>query len=126
MQYEKKIDMWEIEKNADLLLINSYEALQNIRPSVPTTVYLGGIHQKSKTALSPELEEFMKKSDKVIYINLSNALSYYPTRLQKLVKALENAKVNIIWSINDEYVNTTATRIYQEFDLDQEAVLGEF
>lgn len=125
MEYEKEVDMWEIESNADLLLINSYEALNNIRPSVPTTVYLGGLHQKSKTELSPQLEEFLKDSKKsAVYVNLNNAIYHNPLRLEKILRALERADVDIIWNLNDDYINTTA-RIYQGFNLDQESILGE-
>lgn len=125
MGYEKEVDMWEIESNADLLLINAYEALNNIRPSVPTTVYLGGLHQKTKTDVLPsQLSDFIKKSEKLVYVNLNGAaLSQNPTRLEKLVAALERAGVDIIWNLSDDIVNSTA-RIYQAFDLDQESILA--
>lgn len=125
MKYENEIDMWEIESNADLLLINAYEVLNNIRPSVPTTVYLGGLHQtNSKTELSKPLDEFMKKSERLVYVNLNGAINIYPSRMEKLLRALEKADVDIIWNLNDDFVNTTA-RIHQAFIVDQESVLGE-
>lgn len=117
-------DMWEIESNADLLLINSYEVLSNIRPSVPTTVYLGGIHQKiEKTPLSPSLKRFLDDSEHVVYVNLNSAIHQYPQRFQKLLTALENAHVDIIWSLDDDSVNSSA-RIYQGTNFDQESVLA--
>ena len=126
MNYENEaVDMWEIESNADLLLINSYEVLNNIRPSVPTTVYLGGIHQSKRTELSHELREFLKKSECAVYVNLNGFIHYNPMRLEKLLTALEKANVDIIWNLNDgDYINSTA-RIYQTSEMDQESILGE-
>lgn len=119
-------DMWEIESNADLLLINSYEILNNIRPSVPTTVYLGGIHQKhEKSALSASLTQFLDDSERVVYVNLNTAIQQDPIRFEKLLKALEKSNVDIVWSLDDDYVNSSA-RIYQGFNIDQESLLGEF
>ena len=117
--------MWEIESNADLLLINSYEVLNNIRPSVPTTVYLGGIHQQFEPAPLPSsLTRFMSESKRVIYVNLNNAIHQYPLGFKRLLTALENANVDIVFKTNEEIVNTTA-RIFQGVNFDQESVLGE-
>lgn len=118
--------MWEIESNADLLLINSYEVLNNIRPSAPTTVYLGGIHRKSEAAaLSPSLMQFLDDSEQVVYVNLNSAIHQYPLRFKKLLAALENANIDVVWNLIDDNVNTSA-RIFQGSNLDQESVLGEF
>lgn len=125
MKYEESPDMWEIESDADLLLINAYEVLNNIRASVPTTVYLGGLHEKlRKTEMPQDLEEFLKKSESAVFVNVNGAIHHNPARFEKLLRALENAHVDIIWNLSDDYINTTA-RIYQGFDLDQESILGE-
>lgn len=117
-------DMWQIESNADLLLINSYEILNNIRPSVPTTVYLGGIHQKAElTQLPPSLLQFLDDSENVVYINLHSAIHQYALDFKKLLAALENVNVDIVLRTN-EFVNTSV-RIYQGMTFDQESVLGE-
>ena len=117
--------MWDIESSADLLLINSYEILNNIRPSVPTTVYLGGIHQKlEKSSLSSSLSQFLDDSERVVYVNLNHAIQQDQIRFEKLLSALENSNVDIVWSLEGEYVNNTA-RIFQEFKIDQEALLGK-
>lgn len=125
MKYENTPDMWEIESAADLLLINAYEVLNNIRASVPTTVYLGGLHeQHHKTEMPQDLEEFLKKSESAVFVNVNGAIHQNPARFEKLLRALENAHVDIVWNLSDDYINTTA-RIYQGFDLDQESILGE-
>lgn len=117
-------DMWTIESNADLLLINSYEALNNIRPSVPTTIYLGGIHQRmEKSSMTPSLAQFLDESEAVVYVNLNNAIQE-PSRLRKLLKAIEKMQVDIVWNSNYVDVNTTA-RIYQSSYSDQENILGK-
>jgi hypothetical protein len=124
MRYEHDVDMWEIESSADLLLINAYEALNSIRPTVPTTVYLGGMHQKTETQLPSSLEAFMKNAEKLVYVNVNAAINHYASRLEKLLLALEKSGVDVVWNLNDDYVNTSA-RIYQSFDMDQESILGE-
>jgi hypothetical protein len=125
MNDENSPDMWEIESNADLLLINSYEVLNNIRPSVPTTVYLGGIHQKiEKSPLSPALTQFLDDSERVVYVNLNSAIQQDTIRFEKLLRALEKANVDIVWSLNDDYVNSSA-RIFQGVNFEPESLLGE-
>jgi glucuronosyltransferase len=117
--------MWNIESNADLLLINSYEVLNNIRPSVPTTIYLGGIHQSlEKYPMSPSLSQFLVESDSAVYVNLNNPIQE-SSRIAKLLKSLENLQINIIWNSNSYFdVNTTA-RIYESSRFEQESILGE-
>lgn len=118
--------MWAIESKADLLLINSYEILNNIRPSVPTTIYLGGIHSRSeKTPLSASLTQFLNDAERVVYVNLNSAMQQDATRYQKLLTALEKANADVVWNLSDDYINTTA-RIYQGSGFDHESVLGEF
>lgn len=117
--------MWEIESGADLLLINAYEVLNNIRPSVPTTVYLGGIHHKLEKAPLPQsLAQFLDDAENVVYVNLNNAIQQDAARYQKLLTALERADVDIVWNANEDYVNTTS-RIYQGMNFDHESILGE-
>lgn len=118
-------DMWEIESNADLLLINSYELLNNIRPTVPTTVYLGGIHRKTVTApLSTAVTQFLDESEHAVFVNLNSAINQNSDRFQKLLKSLENANVDVVWNVHEHFINTSS-RIFQATNLDQESVLGE-
>lgn len=122
---ENAPDMWAIESSADLLLINSYEVLNNIRPTVPTTVYLGGIHQKLETSpMSTSLAEFLEDSERVVYVNLNSAIQQDTIRFEKLLKTLEKFNVDIVWSLDGDYVNSSA-RLYQGFSIDQESILGE-
>lgn len=123
---DKAPDMWSIESSADLLLINSFEILNNIRPSVPTTIYLGGIHSRGVPApLSSSLAQFLDEAERVVYVNLNTAIQQDPTRYQKLLTALEKANVDVVWRLSDDYVNTTA-RIYQADNFDHESILGKF
>jgi hypothetical protein len=128
MQYKYgEVDMWKIESNADLLLINSYEVLNNIRPSVPTTIYLGGLHKNRNTDLSIRygIDKFLENSNGAVYVNLNTGwLRHNSMRLQKLLHALESLNIDIIWNADDELINSTH-KVYQGFDLDQESILGE-
>lgn len=122
-------DLFEIESQADLLLINAYQALGNVRPVGPTTLYLGGIHRKPITnlaaALPEDLQHFLEHSpEPVVYINLDLDAVGDHYRLEKIVRALENLGATIVWSWNQgQFLNTT-TRIYQAYDLPQEEILA--
>lgn len=120
-------NLLEIEQSADLLLINSYQALGNVRPVGPTTIYLGGIHRK--THLGDEMREdlalFLEHSDEpIVYVNLDldPVTDYW--RLDKIVKALESLQATIVWNWNQGQFVNTSTRIYQSFNLPQEEILA--
>lgn len=117
-------DLWQIESNADLLLINSYEALGTVRPTNPTTIYLGGIHQKNEV-LAQDLKQFLDESSRVVYINLNFGNHYFPSRLTKLLQTLKQLNVDVVWNNNGEMINTSS-RIFQGSDLQQEAILCKF
>lgn len=119
----------EIEQRADLLLINSYHALGNVRPVGPTTIYLGGIHRK--LSLGDEMREdlalFLEHSEEpVVYVNLDldPVVDHY--RLEKIIKSLESLQATIVWNWNQGQFVNTSTRIYQSFSLPQEEILGAY
>ncbi|XP_055635124.1 UDP-glucosyltransferase 2-like [Toxorhynchites rutilus septentrionalis] len=120
-------DVFEIERKADLLLINSYQALGNVRPIGPTTIYLGGIHRKQTTGdeMSEDLALFLSQSEEpIVFVNLDldPNTDYY--RLEKIVKALEDLGATIIWNWNQgQFVNSSA-KIYQSYNLPQEDILA--
>lgn len=122
-------DLWDIKSNADLLLINSYQALGNSRPIGPTTIYLGGIHAQQSKQLPRDLQKFMDESYGIVYINLDSVTmqAFAETdRLQKLVNVLESTtNLDIVWNLNELplVINTTA-RLYQSPLIPQEDVLA--
>uniref|UniRef100_A0A182QFK8 UDP-glycosyltransferases domain-containing protein n=1 Tax=Anopheles farauti TaxID=69004 RepID=A0A182QFK8_9DIPT len=126
---EQISDLRQIEQNADLLLINAHQQLGNVRPVGPTTVYLGGIHQRGQKAVLPEdLSLFLTHSDApVVYVNLGATLGGAAgrARIDKIAKALEQLDLASVWVIERdmELVNSTG-RIYQSHTVPQEAVLG--
>ena len=92
-------DLWEIECNADLLLINSYEVLGNVRPSVPTTVYLGGIHQQTNDrTMSPSLKQFIDESENIIYVNIFRTACIIPVGsiAKHVQKAIMVTLINLV------------------------------
>ncbi|XP_052891787.1 UDP-glucosyltransferase 2-like [Anopheles moucheti] len=128
---EQISDLRQIEQNADLLLINAYQQLGNVRPVGPTTVYLGGIHQ-NRPAVGAELPEdlnlFLSQSDEpVVYVNLGSSLGGAAgrARIDKIAKALEQLDLASVWALDDvmEVVNSTG-RTYQSHRVPQEAVLA--
>lgn len=120
-------DLFEIERKADLLLINSYQALGNVRPVGPTTIYLGGIHRKLKLGddTHEDLIHFLDEAhEPVVYVNLDLDPLVDHYRLDKIIKALEQLKVTIVWNWNQgQFVNSSA-RIYQSYSLPQEEILA--
>ncbi|XP_035898950.1 UDP-glucosyltransferase 2-like [Anopheles stephensi] len=126
-------DLRHIEQNADLLLINAYQQLGNVRPVGPTTVYLGGIHQSRSTAsigtaLPEDLGLFLSQSDEpVVYVNLGSSLGGIAgrVRIEKIARALEQLDLASVWVLDDvmDLINSTG-RIYQSHNVPQEAVLG--
>lgn len=134
--------IWEIESNADLLLVNCYQALGNARPVGPTTIYMGGIHAIEDKSLPWHLQHFLDSdvetagttsgSNNVAYINLGAMLtrafvdSY---QMEKLVKILEKSSFDIVLNTNgidDGYAFNTTAKMYQGADFEQESVLGEY
>lgn len=121
-------NLLEIEQSADLLLINSYQALGNVRPVGPTTIYLGGIHRKlsvSDDGLREDLALFLDQSDEpIVYVNLDLNPVFDHYRLEKIVKSLESLQATVVWNWNEGQFINTSTRIYQSFNLPQEEILA--
>uniref|UniRef100_A0A182IL56 UDP-glycosyltransferases domain-containing protein n=1 Tax=Anopheles atroparvus TaxID=41427 RepID=A0A182IL56_ANOAO len=122
---ERISDLRQIEQNADLLLINAFPLLGNVRPVGPTTVHLGGIHQRRTAEPLPEdLALFLAHSDvPVVYVNL--ATMALGVRVEKIVRTLEQLDLASVWSLSEdsELINSTG-RIYQSYTVPQEAVLA--
>ncbi|XP_053679208.1 UDP-glucosyltransferase 2-like [Anopheles nili] len=122
-------DLRQIEQNADLLLINAFPQLGNVRPVGPTTIHLGGIHQRrSVTELPDDLSLFLAQSDEpVVYVNLGASPGGITERARrdKIVKALEQLDLASVWALEEdtEPVNSTS-RLYQSHAVPQDAVLA--
>lgn len=121
--------MWEIENNADLLLINSYQELGNVRPSVPTTIHLGGIHSHPQDSLPTHLAHFLESSvNGAVYINLGTIQSQCVSerRLETLLYAVNKLKLDIVWNCDVALEINSTVRIYHAPDIYQEDILGEY
>lgn len=122
-------DLWEIENNADLLLINSYQELVNIRPSVPTTIHLGGIHTNPQEILPTHLSDFIESSvNGVVFVNLGISNSQYcitQRRLETLLYAINKLKLDIVWNCDNDLMVNSTVKIYHAHDMYQEDILGE-
>lgn len=122
-------DLWSIESSADLLLINSYQALGNIRPIVPTTVHLGGIHARKLKELPTDISNFLNFSlNGVIYINFESSKSgcISSMRLQTILYAIEKLKMDIIWNCEEipSLIKNSSIKILNAPDSYQEDILG--
>lgn len=120
-------DLLEIEENADLLLINTYQALGNVRPVGPTTIYLGGIHRKQTLGdeMSEDLALFLQQAQEpIVYVNLDLDPVMDLHRLDKIIKALETVDATVVWNWNQGQLVNTSARIYQSYNLPQEEILA--
>ncbi|XP_058821654.1 UDP-glycosyltransferase UGT4-like [Topomyia yanbarensis] len=120
-------DLFEIERKADLLLINAYQLLGNVRPVGPTTIYLGGIHRKLSMAneMTVDLIHFLEHSQEpIVYVSLDLDPTADLYRLEKIVKALETLDATVVWNWNRGQLVNTSARIYQSYNLPQENVLA--
>ncbi|XP_055855027.1 UDP-glucosyltransferase 2-like [Episyrphus balteatus] len=145
--------IWEIESNADLLLVNCYQALGNARPVGPTTIHMGGIHAIIEDKSLPwHLQHFLQSqanintnggstgsgaqgtnaggNNMVAYINLGAMLTraFVEThRMEKLVKILEKSSFDVVLNTNgidDGYAFNTTTKMYLGSDFEQESLLA--
>lgn len=120
-------NLLEIEQSADLLLINLYQALGNVRPVGPTTIYLGGIHRKLSLGdeMREDLAQFLDQSEEpIVYVNLDLDPVGDHYRLEKIINSLESVQATIVWNWNQGQFVNTSTRIYQSFSLPQEEILA--
>jgi glucuronosyltransferase len=120
--------LWEIENKADLLLINSYQALGNVRATVPTTIYLGGIHQATPKSLPNNLQVFVaQSSNPLVYVNVDTSICINSYRLTKLLNAIEFLDIDVIWKWNGGNMVNSSARIYQlTDDVSEDDILGKF
>lgn len=138
--------IWEIESNADLLLVNCYQALGNARPVGPTTIHMGGIHaiamDDSEKSLPWHLQHFLEgepigtttgasgNNNNVAYINLGAMLTrafFESHRMEKLMKILEKSSFDVVLNMNgidDGFALNTTTKIYLGSDFEQEILLA--
>lgn len=117
----------EIEQSADLLLINTYQALGNVRPVGPTTIHLGGIHRKLTLGdeMSEDLALFLEHSQEpIVYVNIDLDPVVDRHRLEKIIKALESIHATIVWNWNEGQLVNTSAQIYQSYNLPQEDILA--
>lgn len=126
-------DLWDLEAAADLLLINSYPMLGNVRPIGPTTVYLGGIHSNFVDEIPGDLSLFMETSiNGVVYVNVGgHSMQCISGRyLEMLLYAVEKLNLDLIVNCDvsssiGSTINTT-TRVYHAADIYQEDILGMY
>lgn len=119
-------DLWDIETNADLLLINSYQSLGNIRPHVPSTVYLGGIHASPLGKLPKDLSLFLDSSiTGAVYINVGTSQTECMSerRFDKILSTAEQLKLDIVWNCDIPKPVNSTIRVYYAPDKYQEDIL---
>lgn len=98
--------MYDIRRNAALVLLNSHVSLSFPRPYVPNQIEVGGMHiNRKRTPLPQDIERFINGSQHgVIYFSMGSNIKSSNLPLEKrqeILKALKSLKQNVLWKFED-------------------------
>ncbi|XP_048504920.1 UDP-glycosyltransferase UGT5-like [Athalia rosae] len=102
-------DLEELERRADLILINTHPAFSSPRPYMATMKDVAGMHIKPAKPLSSELHRYMESSEKgVIFFCLGSifkSIEMPEHLIGALKKAFERVPYDVLW----KWENNTMT-----------------
>ncbi|XP_073825499.1 UDP-glucosyltransferase 2-like [Musca autumnalis] len=101
-----KRDMYEVRKNAALVLLNTHVSLAYARPYVPNQIEVGGMHINRKTKPLPEdIAKFINESEHgVVYFSMGSNLKSKNMPQEKkaeILKAFGKLKQRVLWKFED-------------------------
>ncbi|KAK8397728.1 hypothetical protein O3P69_004484 [Scylla paramamosain] len=120
----------EMHLNSSLTLINSIKTLEMpAQPSVPTTVYCGGIHCHPSSPLPKDLEDWVASSgeDGFIFFSLGSAVtpSSMPEEYRKiLVQVFGSLKQHVLWKWDKDTMEDLPPNVRLGKWLPQQDILG--
>ncbi|KAI8129053.1 2-hydroxyacylsphingosine 1-beta-galactosyltransferase [Lucilia cuprina] len=99
-------NMYDVRKNAALVLLNSHVSLSFPRPYVPNQVEVGGMHiNRKRNPLPQDIEKFINESEHgVIYFSMGSNIKAKNLPIEKrreLLKALKSLKQRVLWKFED-------------------------
>lgn len=121
----------DMYRNSSLSLINSVRTLEApAQPSVPTTIYCGGIHCHPPNPLPKDLEEWVAGAgeDGFIFFSLGSAVtpSDMPEEYRKtLVQVFGSLKQRVLWKWNKDSMDDLPPNVRLGKWLPQQDILGD-
>ncbi|KAF5289137.1 hypothetical protein FQR65_LT02027 [Abscondita terminalis] len=92
--------------NNSLLLVNSHVSINDVAPSLPNVIHIGGAHVREPSPLSLDLQNFLDNSkDGVIFFSMGSNLKSKDLPRDKreaFLKVFSTLKENVLWKWEDE------------------------
>ncbi|XP_049305198.1 UDP-glycosyltransferase UGT5 isoform X2 [Bactrocera dorsalis] len=112
-----KRDMYEVRRNAALVLLNQHVSLSFSRPYVHNQIEVGGMHiNRKRSPLPADLERFIKESKHgVIYFSMgSNVRSkFLPAEKRKaILDTFRGLKQRVLWKFEDPKLEGKPDNVY--------------
>lgn len=120
---------FELNKNIDLLFINTNPALGFVRPLVPKTIQLGFLHIRPPQPLPNELQHYLDNSKNgVIYVSFgtivkSSRMSW--AKLNMFLNTFRKMKYDFLWKWETDYLDNKPDNVRIMKWLPQQDLLGE-
>jgi len=121
--------LYDVNKQAALLFINTVEALQRpARPLPPNVIPIGGLNCRAPQPLPEGLKEWVDKStDGFIYFSLGSAVKLSDineTTVRSMMESFRRMGKNVLWKSNLAAPDYTPPNVRMESWLPQQDILG--
>lgn len=112
-----KRDMYEVRRNAALVLLNQHVSLSFSRPYVHNQIEVGGMHiNRKRSPLPADLERFINESKHgVIYFSMGSNLrsKYLPLeKRQAILETFGGLKQRVLWKFEDPQLEGKPDNVY--------------
>ncbi|XP_014369343.2 UDP-glucosyltransferase 2-like isoform X3 [Papilio machaon] len=114
-RFGRKIpDLYDLGKNYSLMMVNTFHALNGVRPTVPGVIEVGGMHLDHKRkVIPPYIEKFLNESEHgVILLSFGSLIKTSTIPKYKedmIVNALAKLKQRVIWKFEGSGEEGTLT-----------------
>ncbi|XP_050668700.1 UDP-glycosyltransferase UGT5-like [Leptidea sinapis] len=106
-QYDVKVDLEQLSKSSiSLLLVNTFHAINGVKPSLPGVVEVGGMHlDETRKEIPAYMERFLNESEHGVVLFSFGSLIRTSTmpkyKEEILVNALSKLKQRVIWKYEE-------------------------
>lgn len=112
-----KRDMYEVRRNAALVLLNQHVSLSYSRPYVHNQIEVGGMHiNRKRSPLPADLEHFISSAKHgVIYFSMGSNLrsKYLPMETrQAILDTFRGLKQRVLWKFEDPKMEGKPDNVY--------------
>ncbi|XP_013003348.1 UDP-glucuronosyltransferase 2B14-like [Cavia porcellus] len=110
--------LYQMMAKAEIWFIRSYWDLEYPRPTLPNTIFVGGLHCKPAKPLPKEMEDFVQSSGEqgIVVFSLGSMVNNITEdKANMIASALAQLPQKVIWRYNGKKPDTLApnTRMYQ-------------